>query len=122
VPRTTSVPPTSAGAKLGPAERPFREGLEGPVSGDRRLQVVLLDDFSLLHAQKGDEARPARKISPSSVSSPICGGVRSGRIEDTLLLDFRQLSKLRYLNLPSVLFPLFHGVFDQLALDPAAEP
>jgi len=39
-----------------------------------------------------------------------------------VLLDFRQLSKTRYLNLPGVLFPLFHGVFDQLALDPAAEP
>ena len=29
------------------------------------------------------------------------------------------LSKMRYLNLPSVLLPLFPGLFDQLALDPA---
>jgi len=110
--------------ELGPAEAAFREGLEGArASGDRRMQVLLLDDFSLLHEQKGDEARAREEdLSEQRVLALIAEDLRTGRIADSLLLDFRQLSKARYLNLPGVLFPLFHGVFDQLALDPAAEP
>jgi hypothetical protein len=110
--------------ELGPAEEAFREGLErARASGDRRMQVVLLDDFSLLHAQKGDEARAREEdLAEGRVLAQLAEELRSGRLEDTVLLDFRQLSKTRYLNLPGVLFPLFHGVFDQLALDPAAEP
>jgi tetratricopeptide (TPR) repeat protein len=110
--------------ELGPAEAAFREGLDGVrASGDRQLQVVLHDDLSLLHAQKGDEARAREEdVSGQRVLAQLAEDLRSGRIEDTVLLDFRQLSKTGYLNLPGVRFPLFHGVFDQLALDPAAEP
>ena len=110
--------------ELGPAEAAFREGLEAArASGNRQLQVVLHDDLSLFHAQKGDEVRAREEdLAEARVLAQLAEDLRSGRIEDTVLLDFRQLSKLRYLNLPSVLFPLFHGVFDQLALDPAAEP
>ena len=110
--------------ELGPAEAAFKEGLDGVrASGDRHLQVVLLDDLSLLHAQTGDEKRAREEdVAQQRVLAQLAEDLRSGRIQDTVLLDFRQLSKTRYLNLPGVLFPLFHGVFDQLALDPAAEP
>jgi hypothetical protein len=110
--------------ELGPAEAAFRAGLdEVGTSGDRHLQVVLHDDLSLLHAQKGDEAKAREEDrAEARLLAGLAEELRAGRIEDTVLLDFRQLSKTRYLNLPGVLFPLFHGVFDQLALDPAAEP
>jgi hypothetical protein len=108
---------------LGAAEAAFGEGLaEARRSADRPLQVVLLNDLSLLHAQTGEDAAAREEdASAQRLLAGIAEDLRQGRIEDTLLLDFRQLSKLRYLNLPSVLFPLFHGLFDQLALDPETE-
>jgi hypothetical protein len=110
--------------ELGPAEAAFREGLQvARASGDRRLQVVLLDDLSLLHAQEGDAVQAREEdAAEARLLGALAEGLRAGRIEDTVLLDFRQLSKVRFLNLPGVVFPLFHGVFDQLALDPAGEP
>jgi len=108
---------------LGAAEAAFEEGLaEARRSSHRPLQVVLLNDLSLLHAQTGEDAAAREDdASAQQVLARIAEDLRPGRIDDTLILDFRQLSKLRYLNLPPVLFPLFHGLFDQLALDPAAE-
>jgi hypothetical protein len=108
---------------LGAAEAAFAEGLaEARRSADRPLQVVLLNDLSLLHVQTGEDAAAREEdASAQRVLAGIAEDLRRGRIEDTLLLDFRQLSKLRYLDLPSVLFPLFHGLFDQLALDPETE-
>jgi hypothetical protein len=108
---------------LAAAEAAFREGLEEARRGtDRPLQVVLLNDLSLVHAQTGaDAAAREEDAAAQRILDAVAEDIRRGHIEDTLLLDFRQLSKLRYLDLPPVLFPLFRGLFDQLALDPEAE-
>jgi tetratricopeptide (TPR) repeat protein len=108
---------------LDSAEPVFAEALrEARQTGDRRLQVVLLNDLSLLHVQKGEDA-PAREedVAAQGVLALVAEDLRRGRIDDTVLLDFRELSKLRCLNLPPPLYPLFLGLFDQIALDPAEE-
>ena len=82
--------------------------------------MALLNDLSLLQTRQGqaDAAREA-DLAAERLLDAIAEDLRRGVVEDTVLLDFRQLSRFRYLNLPPVLYPHFRGIFDQLALDPA---
>jgi tetratricopeptide (TPR) repeat protein len=107
--------------ELAGAEAAWREGLElARRRGDRGLQIALLNDLSLLQARR-DQADAARAsdLEAERLLDGIAEDLRTGAVEDTVMLDFRQLSKFGYLNLPPVLYPHFRGIFDQLALDPA---
>jgi hypothetical protein len=85
------------------------------------MEFVLLDDLSFLHMLRGDEAE-ARKADREAEQrlAAIAEAMRAGRLEDSLLLDFRQLAKLRYLNQPSMLSDPFLGVLDQVVVRPPA--
>jgi tetratricopeptide (TPR) repeat protein len=113
--------------RAGAAERaraPLERGLEAArKGGDLRAEVLLLDDLSLCYVRTGD-ARRAREADQAAGErlARLAEDVRSGRLEDSLLLDLRQLTKQRYVNQPSLLVDLFVGLSDQLALEPVAEP
>jgi tetratricopeptide (TPR) repeat protein len=102
------------------AGRAFARGLEGArASGERSLEYILLNDLGLWHAQRGEDAAAERADREAAQRLAAIGeDLRRGRIEDSLLLDFRQLSKLRYVSTPPMLMDLFLGLFDQLAVEP----
>jgi tetratricopeptide (TPR) repeat protein len=106
---------------LAGAEAAWLQGLDlARQHRDRGLQIALLNDLSLLHVRQGrPDAARASDLEAERLLDAIAADLRAGVVEDTVLLDFRQLSKYRYLNLPPVLYPHFRGIFDQLALDPA---
>jgi tetratricopeptide (TPR) repeat protein len=109
--------------RLDAAEVALRRGLEtARRAGDLRLEFILLNDLSLLHVQEGEDAaaREADQAAEQRLSA-ISGALREGRLEDSLLLDFRQLARLRYLNKPLLLVDPFLGVLDQIAIQPAPE-
>jgi ATP/maltotriose-dependent transcriptional regulator MalT len=111
------------GGRLEGAEAAVRRGLEtARRAGDLRLEFILLNDQSLLHVQKKEDAA-ARESDRAAQQSLVAltAALREGRLEDSLLLDFRQLARLRYINQPLVLGDPFLGVMDQVALDPAKE-
>jgi hypothetical protein len=102
------------------AEAALRSALQiARAADDRRLRAIVLNDLSLLHVQQGREA-PAREADQQAEAlvEAIADDLRQGRREDTMLLDFRQLAKLRYLNRAPPLFPLSGDLFAQLAVDP----
>lgn len=107
---------------LAGAEAAFAAALkEARARNDRRLQVILLNDRSLLHVQQGDAARGREAdLEAEKLLDGLAEDLRQHHIDDSVLLDFRQLSKLPYLHLAPVLLPLFGGLFDQLAVDPRA--
>jgi hypothetical protein len=102
------------------AETAIRRGLgEARRAGDQRLEYILLDDLSLLQMQKREDV--AARETDMSAQQRLAGlaqGLREGRLEDSLLLDFRHLSRLRFLNQASMLMDPFIGVLDQLAVKP----
>lgn len=105
------------------ARAPLERGLEAArKGGDVRTELILLDDLSLFFVRTGD-GRRAREADLAAAArlARIAEDVRAGRLEDSLLLDLRHLSKLRYVNQPSLLVDLFVGLCDQLALEPVAD-
>jgi len=88
---------------------------------DRRMEVILLDDLSLMFSQKEDWPRAiASDREAGERLAAIAQDVRQGRVEDSLLLDLRRLFKARYVHKPQLLIDLFLGLFDQLAVEPKA--
>ena len=106
--------------RLSDAETAFERGLAAArEAGDRRLEVILLDDLSQLFSQKEDWPRAvAADREASAHLSAIAEDVRQGRLEDSLLLDLRRLFKERYVYEPQMLVDLFLGLFYQLAVEP----
>jgi len=105
------------------ARAPLERGLEAArKGGDVRTELILLDDLSQAFVRTGD-GRRAREADLAAAErlARIAEDVRAGKLEDSLLLDLRHLSKLRYVNQPSLLVDLFVGLADQLALEPATE-
>jgi tetratricopeptide (TPR) repeat protein len=87
--------------------------------GDRRLEVMLLDDLSLLFSQQEDwpRAQAADREAALRVAE-VAEDVRQGRLEDSLLLDLRRLVGERYAHQPQMLLELFVGLLEQLAVEP----
>lgn len=89
--------------------------------GERRLEVILLDDLSLVFSQKEDWPRAiASDREAGARLAAIAEEVRQGRLEDSLLLDLRRLFKARYTHKPQMFIDLFLGLLDQLAVEPMA--
>jgi hypothetical protein len=108
--------------RLGEAQAAFERGLAAARAvGDRRMEVILLDDLSHLFSQKEDWPRAvAADREAGARLAAIAEDVRQGRLEDSLLLDLRRLFKMRYTHKPQMLVDLFLGLFDQLAVEPTA--
>ncbi len=108
------------GRRPAKAEAAIRRGLgEARRAGDLRLEYVLLDDLSLLQMQKREDvAARETDMAAQQRLGVLAQGLREGRLEDSLLLDFRHLSRLRFLNQASMLMDPFIGVLDQLAVKP----
>lgn len=106
--------------RLSEAEAAFERGLAAAREvGDRRLEVILLDDLSQLFSQKEDWPRAvAADLEVSARLAAIAEDVRQGRLDDSLLLDLRRLFKERYVYEPQVTVDLFLGLFYQLAVEP----
>jgi hypothetical protein len=108
--------------RLDEAQGVYERGLAAArAAGDRRLEVILLDDLSLVFSQKEDWPRAiASDREAGARLAAIAEDVRQGRLEDSLLLDLRRLFKARYTHKPQLLVDLFLGLFDQLAVEPLA--
>ena len=106
--------------RLDEAQAVYERGLAAARgAGDRRLEVILLDDLSLLFSQKEDWPRAvASDREAGERLAAIAEDVRQGRLDDSLLLDLRRLFKARYVHKPQMLVDLFLGFFDQLAVEP----
>ena len=106
--------------RLDEARTIYERGLaEARESGDLRLEVILLDDLSLMFSQKEDWPRAiAADREAGARLSAIAEDVKAGRLEDSLLLDLRRLYKERYTHKPQMFIDLFLGLFDQLAVEP----
>ncbi len=108
--------------RLDEAQIVFERGLGlARGAGERRMEVILLDDLSLLFSQKEDWPRAmASDREAGERLAAIAEDVRQGRLDDSLLLDLRRLFKARYVHKPQMLIDLFLGLFDQLAVEPKA--
>jgi hypothetical protein len=106
--------------RLSDAQAAFERGLAAARGvGDRRMEVILLDDLSQLFSQKEDWPRAvAADREAATRLAAISEDVRQGRLDDSLLLDLRRLFKERYVYKPQMLAELFLGLFDQLAVEP----
>jgi tetratricopeptide (TPR) repeat protein len=106
--------------RLDEALKVYERGLAAArAEGDRRLEVILLDDLSLVFSQKEDWPRAiASDREAGARLAAIAEDVRAGRLEDSLLLDLRRLFKARYVHKPQLLIDLFPGLLDQLAVEP----
>ena len=84
-----------------------------------RLEIEALNDLSLLYMEMGDEAgaRSADREARAAVQA-VAEAIRSGQLDDTVLLDFYQVLKIRYANLLPYSTEMFAGFCDQLALEP----
>lgn len=110
------------GDRLDEAQAAFERGLAAARAvGDRRLEVILLDDLSLLFSQKEDWPRAvAADREAGGRLAAIAEDLRQGRLDDSPLLDVRRLFKERYVHRPQLLVDLFLGFLDQLAVEPGA--
>ena len=108
--------------RLDEAQGVYERGLAAARAlSDRRMEVILLDDLSLMFSQKEDWPRAiASDREAGERLGAIAQDVKQGRLEDSLLLDLRRLFKARYVHKPQLLIDLFLGLFDQLAVEPKA--
>ena len=106
--------------RLDEAQAAFERGLAAARAvGDRRLEVILLDDLSLLFSQKEDWPRAvAADREAGGRLAAIAEDLGQGRLDDSPLLDVRRLFKERYVHRPQLLVDLFLGFLDQLAVEP----
>jgi tetratricopeptide (TPR) repeat protein len=86
---------------------------------DPRLEFIAQNDLSIVYARAGAAAR-AREADLQAEA--LLGGttedLRQGRRQDTVLLDYYHLLRMRYLTRPILLVDPFPWLFDQLVLEP----
>jgi hypothetical protein len=108
--------------RLDEARSVYERGLAAARAvGERRLEVILLDDLSQVSSQQENWPRAiASDREAGARLAAIAEDVRQGRLEDSLLLDLRRLYKARYTHRPQMFVDLFLGLLDQLAVEPMA--
>jgi len=94
-------------------------------AADPRLEFIALNDLSIVYARAGAAARAREAdLQAEAVLGGITEDLRQGRRQDTVLLDYYHLLRMRYLTRPICLVDPFPWLFDQLVLEPeeADEP
>ena len=88
-------------------------------ASDTRLEDIDLTDLGIALAQAGDaaEAREA-DLRASALLAQIAEDLRRGRIQDSPIVDYYHLLRMRYLSQPGYLMDLFPWLTDQLGIDP----
>jgi len=86
---------------------------------DPRLEFIVQNDLSVVYARAGAAARAREAdLQAEAVLGGITEDLRQGRRQDTVLLDYYHLLRMRYLTRHIFLFDPFPWLFDQLVLEP----
>jgi len=89
-------------------------------ASDLRLEFIVLNDLGVALAQAGDQpaAEEVDRRAESALAR-LAEEIRQGRLQDTPMVDYYHLLRMRYLDKPAFVIDPFPWLLDQLAIDPA---
>ena len=89
-------------------------------ASDLRLEFIVLNDLGVALAQAGDQpgAEEVDRQAESTLAR-LAEEIRQGRLQDTPMVDYYHLLRMRYLDKPGFVIDPFPWLLDQLAIDPA---